>query len=172
MIAAATVSLIIGVAQHGWAEGWTEGVTIYIAVVIIVSVTVGNDYIKEKQFQKLNAVKDKRNVTVIRGGETIQICIFDLLVGDILQISEGDLTPADCVLIKGTDVYCNESNLTGEPENLKKEPLLDGDNSEHPDPFMIGSSKIVSGKGFAVVLAVGKSTMQGRIEEKLAGDQE
>jgi len=47
---AATVSLIIGVVQHGWERGWVEGCSIYIAIVIIVSVTAGNNYIKEKQF--------------------------------------------------------------------------------------------------------------------------
>jgi magnesium-transporting ATPase (P-type) len=50
LIIAATVSLIIGVVQNGWAHGWVEGLSIYIAIVIIVSVTAGNNYIKEKQF--------------------------------------------------------------------------------------------------------------------------
>ena len=53
LLLAATVALIIGVIQFGWAHGWVEGCSIYIAIVIIVSVTAGNNYIKEKQFQKL-----------------------------------------------------------------------------------------------------------------------
>lgn len=47
---AATLALIIGVVQHGWAQGWIEGVSIFIAVAVIVSVTAGNNYVKEKQF--------------------------------------------------------------------------------------------------------------------------
>lgn len=50
LLIAATVSLIIGVIQQGWAHGWVEGASIYIAIVIIVAVTAGNNYIKEKQF--------------------------------------------------------------------------------------------------------------------------
>lgn len=50
LLIAATVALIVGVVQHGWETGWVEGMSIYIAVCIIVTVTAGNNYIKEKQF--------------------------------------------------------------------------------------------------------------------------
>jgi hypothetical protein len=39
--------------QHGWKAGWVEGAAIFMAVGVIISVTAGNNYIKEKQFQKL-----------------------------------------------------------------------------------------------------------------------
>ena len=48
LLVAATVSMIIGIVQSGWKHGWIEGSSIYLAVVIIVSVTSGNNYIKEK----------------------------------------------------------------------------------------------------------------------------
>jgi len=50
LLMAAFAALIIGVVQHGWAAGWVEGLSIFIAVAIIVSVTAGNNYVKEKQF--------------------------------------------------------------------------------------------------------------------------
>lgn len=45
---AATLALIIGVVQHGWRSGWIEGTSIFFAVTVIVSVTAGNNYVKEK----------------------------------------------------------------------------------------------------------------------------
>ena len=51
---AAIISIIVGMIKDGPAKGWIEGATIVIAVVIIVSVTAGNNYLKEKQFEKLN----------------------------------------------------------------------------------------------------------------------
>lgn len=55
-----------------------------IAVIIIVTVTSGNNYIKEKQFQKLNAIANQKNVNVYRSGELINMSVYDLLVGDIV----------------------------------------------------------------------------------------
>jgi hypothetical protein len=49
LIVAATVAMIIGTYQHP-DYGWIEGLSIYIAIVIIITVTTGNDYVKEKQF--------------------------------------------------------------------------------------------------------------------------
>lgn len=65
---AATVSLMIGIAENGWSTGWIDGLSIYIAVIIIVSVTSGNNYIKELQFQKLVGKFYEDSVAVIRGG--------------------------------------------------------------------------------------------------------
>ena len=48
LLLAATVSLAIGIWKEGLAKGWYEGVTIYLAVLIIVTVTAGNDYLKDK----------------------------------------------------------------------------------------------------------------------------
>lgn len=48
LIAAATVSLAIGIWKEGIYKGWLEGVAIYFAIVIIVSVTATNNYMKEK----------------------------------------------------------------------------------------------------------------------------
>ena len=50
LLLAATVSLIIGIIENGWKSGWIDGLSIYIAVVIIVTVTSGNNYLKELQF--------------------------------------------------------------------------------------------------------------------------
>ena len=45
---AAIISLIIGIGEEGIETGWMEGVTILFAVVLIVTVSAGNDYMKEQ----------------------------------------------------------------------------------------------------------------------------
>ncbi len=57
-----------------------------LAVVIIVTVTSGNNYIKEQQFQKLNAMATAKNVNVYRGGDLVNISVYELMVGDIVEI--------------------------------------------------------------------------------------
>lgn len=100
---------------------WVEGVAIITAVLIVVIVGAANDYQKERQFAKLNAKKEDREVVVIRGGEKRMISIYDLLVGDIVCLETGDVVPADLILISG-EVECDESALTGESATIKKNP--------------------------------------------------
>jgi len=60
-----------------------EGASILVAVVIIVTVTSGNDWVKEQQFKKLNKIASKKNVNVVRNDTVENINVDDLLVGDI-----------------------------------------------------------------------------------------
>jgi hypothetical protein len=50
LLIAATVSLAIGIAEHGIETGWIDGASIYLAVVAIVAIGSGNNWVKEKQF--------------------------------------------------------------------------------------------------------------------------
>jgi Ca2+ transporting ATPase len=38
---------MIGIVENGIETGWIDGLSIYIAVIIIVTVTSGNNYMKE-----------------------------------------------------------------------------------------------------------------------------
>ena len=76
LLLAALVASVIGVSQHGLETGWIEGASIFFAVGIIVTVTAGNNYMKEKQFQELKLrQQDNQQVPVFRGakGETITV---------------------------------------------------------------------------------------------------
>ena len=86
---ASVVSLILGIATEGIEKGWMEGASILIAVIIIVTVTSGNNYIKEQQFKKLNEVASRKNVNVLRKGEEINISVYDMLVGDVQSVETG-----------------------------------------------------------------------------------
>jgi magnesium-transporting ATPase (P-type) len=69
LLVAAFVSLVIGVINDGWDSGWIDGSSIFFAVFIITSVTAGNNYAKERQFQKLQArEKEGQSVAVYRDG--------------------------------------------------------------------------------------------------------
>lgn len=47
---AALCATVVGMINTGVASGWTEGATIFLAVFLIVSITSGNNYVKERQF--------------------------------------------------------------------------------------------------------------------------
>ncbi|CDW88443.1 calcium-translocating p-type pmca-type family protein [Stylonychia lemnae] len=169
LLIAALVALIIGIWKEGIEHGWIEGLSIFIAVAIIVSVTAGNNYIKEKQFQKLVSKAAEGTVAVYRGedGSTHTISTTELVVGDLIKIESGMKIPADCILMAGTDVAADESAMTGEPEQMEKSAVSENNVDHSPNPFLLANTLVASGQGVALVCAVGSHTRSGMAEEKL-----
>ena len=167
---AAVISLVLGILTEGLAEGWMEGASILLAVIIIVTVTSGNNYLKEKQFQKLNAMATAKDVHVYRGGDLIKMSVYDLLVGDIVQISTGEIFSVDGILIEGHDIEVDESSLTGEPILIKKKVPVTYD--EKITPFLISSSRLMSGTGLMLVAGVGRTSYYGKLKLKIQAEQD
>ncbi len=86
LIAAATVSLIIGVITEP-DHGWIEGAAIFIAIFLVSNISAGNDYTKQLQFKALEAssAKDER-CSVFREGDIQRINPHELVVGDIVVL--------------------------------------------------------------------------------------
>ena len=187
LIAASVISLGVGVYEDP-KKGWIEGVAIMIAILIVAVVTASNDYEKEKQFRLLNAVKDDIYVTAIRGGESVRMKARELVVGDVVKLHTGDKVPADGFVIEAVDVTCNESSLTGEPDEKPKvpytsatpakktrkgkktPPITEGDTTM--DPFLLSGTNIASGFCTMVVTAVGEESKWGQTKAKLAVEHE
>jgi len=170
LLLAALVAGVIGVYQHGIEAGWIEGASIFFAVGIIVTVTAGNNYMKEKQFQQLKArQQDNQTVAVFRGlkGETITVPTQELVVGDIIKIEGGSQIPADCILIHSNDLTCDESAQTGEPEEQEKKPVTKDNIDLNPNPFLLAKTFVKTGEGLALVASVGVYTRAGMAGEKL-----
>ena len=86
LIAAATVSLIIGVLEEP-DHGWIEGTAIFIAVFLVSNISAFNDYSKQLQFRALEASSQKdERTSVIRDGKIQRINPTDIVVGDILVL--------------------------------------------------------------------------------------
>ena len=89
----------------------------------------------------------------------------ELVVGDIIKFKMGEKCPADCLLINGSDVKCDQCELTGEPDAFIKKRVNEK-NAEFGDHcYMLAKSLIVDGNGTAVVVAVGDYTASGIIEK-------
>ncbi len=86
LIAAATVSLVIGVITEP-DHGWIEGAAIFIAIFLVSNISAGNDYTKQLQFKALEAstAEDER-CSVMRDGTISRQNPCDLVVGDILVL--------------------------------------------------------------------------------------
>ena len=80
--------------------------------------------------------------------------------------------PADCVLIEGIDISCDESSMTGEPEHMEKNHVTDANYESNPDCFLLGKTLIVNGCGPAIVCCVGVNSRSGMAEEKLNTEED
>jgi P-type E1-E2 ATPase len=81
---------------------------------VIVLISALNDYKKQGQFRALSDFSRGLNkVTVTRDGLQKQVCVEELVVGDIVNIVTGDVMPTDGVLLQGFNLSMDESTLTG-----------------------------------------------------------
>jgi P-type Ca2+ transporter type 2C len=132
---------------------------------IVSSVTATNDYMKDKQFRKLNKMeKDEVVIKVIRDGNEVTIKPEEILVGDVVILAEGDPVPADGFFIDGSDFKTNESAMTGEQEPKRKSLDL--------DPHMLSGCTVSKGFGTMLVTGVGVNSEWGRTLLKLTEEEE
>jgi len=112
---------------------------------------------------------------------TTDIPMQELVPGDIVALSAGDMIPGDVRLLESRDLFVSQSALTGESMPVEKSasgaigetgapPAARQSILDEPSLCFMGSS-IVSGTGRAVVLATGGGTYLGAMAEKLAGQR-
>lgn len=94
-------------------------------VVILVLVTASTllEFIQEYRSNK--AALKLRNLvatttTVLRDGKKVSIQIKEVVTGDVVFLSAGDMIPADIRIIEEKDLHVGQSTLTGESEPVKK----------------------------------------------------
>jgi P-type Mg2+ transporter len=102
-----------------------------------------------------------------------EIPMDELVPGDIVYLSAGDMIPADVRLLSAKDLFVGQSSLTGEALPVEKLDRADKPNApptitELPTICFMGTS-VVSGTATSLVLATGSSTSFGRMARGLVG---
>ena len=110
LIIAATLYLLFSLYSNR-SNAYIESLTIYCGVLFAALISAICDYIKEKQFLKIKDEINNEEVIVYRGayGTVSSISVKDLVVGDIIDIKQGDRIPADCIMIEEMNVTVDES---------------------------------------------------------------
>lgn len=158
---------------------WVEGAAILLTVTAITLISTAIEWRNQRRFAQLNKQGEDRSVVVIRSGSPSQVSIYDLLVGDVVQLEPGDVVPADGILIEGDGISCDESSTTGESELVQKMPLnttsLDFDVAEKTSPSslaVISGTKVMKGTGKFLVTAVGQNSVYGKMMASLQSEPE
>ncbi|KAK6410367.1 hypothetical protein LTR81_015360 [Elasticomyces elasticus] len=143
-----------------------------IAAVIVLNIVVGffQDYRAEQTIQSLLAMAAPE-CKVIRGGQTTTIKAEELVTGDIVRLTVGDIIPADLRLMDGVNFATDEAMLTGESKPCTKLPdniYTDVDMSIGDRINIAYSSTIVTrGRASGIVIATAMDTEIGQIAQLL-----
>ncbi len=183
--------------QDDKAIAWIDGFGMILAVAIVTLVSSFNDWQKEKQFQELNKkAEQSKEILYLKKKEGVarEILTKDpnksseivskhegqIVVGDIMILQQGKAIPADGLLIEGQDVACDESSMTGESNDCKKDVLAtcqkklqqmlnqgraisDYELHEIPSPILLSGSQVKTGTGRFLVIAVGSHSCVGKV---------
>ena len=98
-----------------------------------------------------------------------ELPLDEVVVGDLVHLSAGDMVPADIRIIFAKDLFISQSALTGESEPVEKYPGLGGAGdsvTEAPNLAFMGSN-VISGTAVGVVVAVGNDTLLGEMARAL-----
>lgn len=96
----------------------------------------------------------------------------DLVVGDIVHLSAGDMIPADVRILDAKDLFISQASLTGESEPVEKTPKVCAQKESITDysniAFMGGN--VISGSATAVVVCTGDRALFGSMASAIAGE--
>ncbi len=115
---------------------------------------------------------------------TLEIPIRELVPGDIIKLSAGDMIPADVRLLTSRDLFISQAILTGEAIPIEKYDVMgnvsqksseDEVSSEHAllelSNICLMGTNVASGNATAVVVATGGRTYFGSLAKSIVGSR-
>ncbi|MEA2015795.1 MAG: calcium-translocating P-type ATPase, PMCA-type [Actinomycetota bacterium] len=167
LIAAAFISGVI-------IQEYTDATVILFILILNSVLGFVQEYRAEKALQALKELSSP-TALVIRGGQEKKLYSRNLVPGDIIKLTAGDLVPADCRVTVQTNLRLDESILTGESHSVNKNagvlsrenvPLGDREN------VLFSSTTVVRGRCAAVVTGTGHETEIGKIASMVQEEDE
>ena len=152
----------------------------FLTVSIIMALVLLSSGISFFQGERSNAAALQLSKTISnkadvwRDGRLIEIAMEELVPGDVVRLSAGDMLPADVRFLRTKDTFVAQAALTGESNPVEKfaDEEMTGDEglTDIPNIAFMGSD-IVSGSALALVLLTGNDTYLGSMAKSLSGDR-
>lgn len=148
---------------------------IVVAVMVFLSVILRfwQEFTSNNAAEQLKSMV-KTTATVLRktSGKR-EIAISELVPGDIIWLSAGDMIPADCRILQSKDLFISQAMLTGEsfPVEKRYTQITDADQKAilELDNICFMGTNVVSGSAMAVVVCTGSKTYFGALGKTLTG---
>lgn len=170
LIALAVVSAFTDIILAGAGEKDFTTVLIIVAMVLISGIL---RFVQETRSgnaaeKLLEMIETTANIERIGEGAK-EIPLDEIVVGDIVHLSAGDMIPADIRVIQAKDLFISQAALTGESEAVEKTSTIIEDDStvlEKNNLAFMGTN-VLSGYAKGIVVATGNDTIFGGIAQEL-----
>jgi Mg2+-importing ATPase len=146
----------------------TDALIIAAIVLVGISIDFWQNFRAERAAERLRT-SVAPTATVERDGAWCEVPLRDVVPGDLVRLTAGDLVPADARLIESRDLAVQQAALTGESLPVDKHASSVGEDVETDDErdlVFLGTS-VVSGTALAQVFATGPRTRFGDIARRL-----
>lgn len=154
----------------------------WMTVIIITSMVMISGLLRFQQEWKSKRASEAlqklvtNKVSVFRKGYEmfVDVNFTEIVPGDVIFLSAGDMIPADVRIIEAKDLFVSQSSLTGESDavektsELTKQPPKTGSVIELSNICFMGSN-VISGSAKAIVVTTGNNTYMGTIAKGIVG---
>lgn len=152
----------------------------YIEGSIIILVVIINSFVgywqERKAEESLNGLKSlmSQDAVVLSEGVKKSIPATEIVQGDIVSLTAGDVVPADIRLVETYGLMIEEAALTGESDAVEKmsEPLVDELGAGDQLNMAFSGTLVQAGSALGVVVETGNTTEIGKINQALQSVQQ
>lgn len=157
-------------------KNWSTIIIISIMVIASGLLRFFQEYRSNIAAEKLKALIHTTAAVIRKDTRGQEINISEIVPGDIVHLSAGDMIPADVRVLFSKDLFINQATLTGESEPVEKYPALKEEkkssnnlNISDLDSICFMGTDVVSGSANAVALSTGNRTYFGSMAMSLVG---
>ena len=159
-------------------SAFTGEVTNFLIISFIVLLSVTLDFVQE---YRANAAAEKLRLSVsvrasvMRDGQPLEIPVSQVVPGDLVLLSAGDMIPADGRVLEARDFFVKQALLTGESYPVEKRAAILPDSAtdiqEASNAVFMGTS-VISGTARIRVFKTGAATAIGEIADSVSRSAE
>ena len=175
LLVAALVSAVVGEVA--------DAVGIVVAVALGVGIGIVTEGKSKKAAKALSKMTEDIEVKVIRDGKITTVLKSDIVPGDVVHITTGDMIPADGRMLEEVNLKVREDMLTGEADDVTKkadviielesiknnkgETIIQDPVPAKQKNMVFGGTFVAQGTGSFLVTSIGDDTEMGRIAQNL-----
>lgn len=156
---------------------WVKIILLSVMVLVSGLLRFWQEFRSQRAAEKLKALVQNKALVIRQGWNNgREIPLIEIVPGDIVSLSAGDIIPADLRLISTDEFFVSQSALTGESMPIEKYAELE-QKAEINNPLEVNTlcfmgTSVVSGIAMGVVVATGGKTYFGSLAKKITKDRE